>query len=711
MKTLLIDNYDSYSHILADYIWRCSDAKPIVVKNDSLSLEEIKYLEFDNIVISPGPGHPDKQEDFGVCRELMNYFSDVPILGVCLGHQGMGSVFGLKVKHAPSVMHGKYSDVLLAENELFNGMKQAIKVVRYHSLILEDDVSNSCVEVIARVRETGDIMGIKIKDRPYYGVQFHPESVGTEDGLKIISNFIEICKQTGNAIRRDKEGKDNMFVFTEIATKLDCEQIFTRLYKDLKYAFWLDSSQLGLNGSYSILGTSDYIIECDKDNNTVVHRDPASGEFQRAVSFGEDPFDLLNRNLQKSVNVPADFPFSFVGGLLGFFSYEAKRWTSYGESSFPKGERSRDIVFMRVEEFLLVDHVTGRTFACSIECGSGQHAGYASAIQEVLQEAQISFEKYKVLAKSGRGNLVDPEEVEVRMKFSQQEYKHKIEQVFEELRNGESYEVCLTNYFEANVSVDPYMLYRVLRLVNPAPFSAYLRFGSDAILSSSPERFISLDASRRIVCEPIKGTRKRGSTTWENELIKEELLSSEKDHAELLMITDLIRNDLAKVSKRGSVEVTKLVRATEYATVIQLSSVIQSEFCENRSIIDLFKNVFPGGSITGAPKMRTCEIIDRLEERERGVYTGCIGYFSYNDTMDFNIAIRTIEYKNGRVSFGSGGAIIIDSDPEAEFQEILTKAYAMIKAINLAEHGRFENHELVREMSEVEDYEMVTRNN
>jgi para-aminobenzoate synthetase len=129
MKTLLIDNYDSYSHILADYIWRCSDHKPVVIKNDSLSLEEIKYLEFDNIIISPGLGHPDKPDDFGVSRELMNYFNNVPILGVCLGHQGMGSVFGLKVTHAPKVMHGKYSDVKLARNELFKDMNDTIKVV------------------------------------------------------------------------------------------------------------------------------------------------------------------------------------------------------------------------------------------------------------------------------------------------------------------------------------------------------------------------------------------------------------------------------------------------------------------------------------------------------------------------------------------------------------------------------------------------------
>ncbi|WP_199694541.1 anthranilate synthase component II, partial [Sorangium cellulosum] len=193
MKTLLIDNYDSYTHILGQYLWEVNGEEPIIVRNDSLSLAEIRDLDVDSIVISPGPGRPERRADFGVCAEVIEALADTPILGVCLGHQGLAARFGGRVRHAPRVMHGKVAEVEHGGAGLFEGVPSPFKVVRYHSLIVSDDDLPAEIEVTARTRGDGLIMALKIKDRPFHGVQFHPESIGTEYGRKILSNFREIA--------------------------------------------------------------------------------------------------------------------------------------------------------------------------------------------------------------------------------------------------------------------------------------------------------------------------------------------------------------------------------------------------------------------------------------------------------------------------------------------------------------------------------------
>ncbi|MEL7124535.1 MAG: anthranilate synthase component I family protein, partial [Bacteroidota bacterium] len=240
------------------------------------------------------------------------------------------------------------------------------------------------------------------------------------------------------------------------------------------------------------------------------------------------------------------------------------------------------------------------------------------------------------------------------------------------------------------------LLYRTLRLTNPAPYSAFIKIPGMAFLSSSPECFFTLNNKQEIKSEPIKGTRALGATEDLTDQIKQELLDSAKDHAELLMIIDLIRNDLSKVCEMGSVVVEEMVRLTEYPTVLQTSSLILGKLLNGKTAVDIIKEIFPGGSITGAPKLRTMNIIDAHEDRARGIYTGSIGYLSLDQAAEFNIAIRTMVYETetNTLSFGSGGAILADSDPGAEFQEILVKAYALLRAANLAKFNAFEHLQL-----------------
>jgi para-aminobenzoate synthetase len=256
-----------------------------------------------------------------------------------------------------------------------------------------------------------------------------------------------------------------------------------------------------------------------------------------------------------------------------------------------------------------------------------------------------------------------------------------------ELAAGESYEVCLTDQISTDASPDPFALYRQLRRSNPAPFAAFLRFGDRAVVSSSPERFLSVDRDRRVQARPIKGTISRCEDPTEDAARRTELAEDEKTRAEHLMIVDLLRNDLGIVCDVDSVRVPDLMVVEPYATVHQMVSTIVGHLEEGRSAVDCVRATFPGGSMTGAPKERTMEIIDDLEAEARGVYSGAIGWFGVDGAMDLSIVIRTIVMRPGRTTIGAGGAIVMQSDPEDEFDEILLKARAPMATIAEAVTG------------------------
>ena len=264
--------------------------------------------------------------------------------------------------------------------------------------------------------------------------------------------------------------------------------------------------------------------------------------------------------------------------------------------------------------------------------------------------------------------------------FSREDYVRAVEKARQYIIDGDIFEVNISQRYEADISVHPYELYRNLRQINPAPFSAYLKFGELAVVSSSPERFLSCRGDR-VETRPIKGTLRRGKTPAEDESNAKELLHSSKDLAENMMIVDLERNDLGRVCCYGSVKVTELAVLETYPTVFHLTSTIEGRLRDGISRIDLLKATFPGGSITGAPKVRAMEIIDELEPTRRSIYTGSIGYLGFDGNMDVNIVIRTFLIKGNKAYFQVGGAVVYDSDPEAEYQETLDKGQALFKAL------------------------------
>jgi len=266
--------------------------------------------------------------------------------------------------------------------------------------------------------------------------------------------------------------------------------------------------------------------------------------------------------------------------------------------------------------------------------------------------------------------------------FTRAEYEGAVSRIRDYIAAGDVYQVNLSQRFHAPFPGSSLALYRRLRARNPAPFGAYLEFAGGAVTSISPERFLRLDATTRATeARPIKGTRPRGSTPGEDSALARELLESEKDRAENVMIVDLLRNDLGKVCRAGSVAVPKLFALESHPTVHHLVSTVTGVLADDRDAFDLLRAAFPGGSVTGAPKIRAMEIIAELERAPRALYCGAIGYVSTTGAMDFNIPIRTIVLQGGAATFHAGAGIVWDSEPAAEYQETLAKARTMIDAL------------------------------
>jgi para-aminobenzoate synthetase len=327
----------------------------------------------------------------------------------------------------------------------------------------------------------------------------------------------------------------------------------------------------------------------------------------------------------------------------------------------------------------VIDHEAGRTYSLTLVKNGAEECGrrwldYASM---VLAGAGAGAG----CAARGPASPATRAELDVTLRSSPAEYARLVRECMSEIRQGETYEVCLTNTITTRRPPDPWETYRDLRRRNPAPYGALLRFQDVQVLSASPERFLRIDRDGCVEAKPIKGTRPRGQTREEDEARAAELERSEKDRAENLMIVDLLRNDLGKVSETGSVHVPVIFDVETYATVHQLVSTVRSRLRAGVSPVACVRAAFPGGSMTGAPKRRTMQIIDRLEGASRGVYSGALGYFALSGAVDLSIVIRTIVVAGESARVGAGGAVVALSDPDDEVAEMLLKARASLDAL------------------------------
>jgi para-aminobenzoate synthetase len=693
MRTLLIDNYDSFTFNLFQLLAGVNREDPIVVRNDEATWDELSRLDFDNIVISPGPGRPEHGKDFGVCGDAIEA-AEVPLLGVCLGHQGLAHFSGGTVVHAPEVMHGRLSAIFHDESPLYAAIPQGFQAVRYHSLCAARPLPE-CLEVTAWSGD-GVVMGVAHRERPLWGVQFHPESICTNDGRQLVQNFRDLTEQAAGetpsrprrrptrpdpaAAHAAERPQDLALEVRKLDRLYDPERVFCHLFADEGHAFWLDSSKVSdARSRFSFMGTSGGPL------SSVVTYDVTATELRivrpdRTEVLSESIFDYLDRELRRLGTVGGGLPFDLTCGFVGYLGYELK---ADCEGGLPHRSPLPDAAFVFADRLLAFDHQEQATYVVCLTDRATAAAG-ERWVDEVSRELDALPPLPALDIRDGGADSA----VEFRLSRPHDTYIEDINRCKHYLTEGESYEICLTNKVWTDTTVEPLRLYRILRHINPAPFSAFLRFGDAAVASSSPERFLKIHRDGWVEAKPIKGTISRGHDPEEDRRLSEHLRTDEKSRAENLMITDLLRNDLGIVCEIGTVHVPHLMEVETYETVHQLVSTVAGHLREELGPADCVRACFPGGSMTGAPKKRTMEIIDELEKEPRGVYSGAIGYLGLSGATDLNIVIRTIVIDARSTSIGTGGAIVMQSDPEEEYEEILLKAEAPMRAIMLCAEGR-----------------------
>jgi para-aminobenzoate synthetase component 1 len=451
------------------------------------------------------------------------------------------------------------------------------------------------------------------------------------------------------------------------------------LFRHEPYCFFLDSSMDPQKlGRYSFMGSNPFLVMRSRGKRIVVTEDGMP-----SVIKG-NPFDVLGEYLEKYHLDVKDAPVPFMGGAVGYLSYDLCHFIERLPKTAVNDLKLPESYFGFYDLIVANDNLLNKTYIVSTGFPEQEEMHRLRHAQERLNEFKEKLAQLPHNSESSTPISFAIHKTELKGNFTHDAYVKAVERARQYIIDGDIFEVNISQRFEAHLTIPPYELYCRLRAINPAPFASYLGFDKLTIVSASPERFLKVQGDW-VETRPIKGTVRRGKTTQEDRKKASELLSSMKDHAENMMIVDLERNDLGRVCRYGTVRVSELAILEAFPTVFHLTSTVVGRLRADKNRYDLLKATFPGGSITGAPKVRSMEIIDELEPTRRSVYTGSIGYLSFDGNMDINIVIRTFIIKGSRAYFQVGGAVVYDSDPESEYQETLDKGRALVNALNMAE--------------------------
>ncbi|HTH72868.1 MAG TPA: aminodeoxychorismate synthase component I [Trinickia sp.] len=474
----------------------------------------------------------------------------------------------------------------------------------------------------------------------------------------------------------------------------DAAAVFDRLFAASRGAFLLESSLVVPGFSrFSFMGDAHGRYgECVTYEVRTQTATVRSGDVTRSLR-APNIFEFIASELaQRQVHCDADLPFGFDLGCAGVLGYEVKAETI---GAHPHASTVADAAFVFATRMVVLDHLEQKTYllhlvedAASCDAARAWFDRASTAVAAACGELQSSEAPGGLNAATAASRRkLTLAEVEgwiaenARIRHDRSTYIGKIGEALSEIVHGESYEICLTNQISFSFRYAPFDLYRAMRRLTPAPHAAYFDSGDFSLVSASPERFLSVDRSCVAEAKPIKGTRPRGRSDDDDAALVRELRTSEKDRAENLMIVDLLRNDLGQVCETGSVHVPKLFDVETYSHVHQLVSTVRGTLKPGVSAVDCIRATFPGGSMTGAPKKRTMEIIDRLEEGARGIYSGALGWFGLSGACDFSIVIRSVTISDGVAHLGVGGAITALSDPAEEFDETIVKARGVVEAV------------------------------
>ncbi|MGM0366119.1 MAG: aminodeoxychorismate synthase component I [Actinomycetota bacterium] len=485
-------------------------------------------------------------------------------------------------------------------------------------------------------------------------------------------------------------------VFLKLDIDISPQDCYYRL-KDFNPLVFLDSSLDSSYSNYSYLGFNPSVIleSFGYKNKTSICGKLSYYSYQHPLSFmqegiqawGERDTSFYAADKQKIEPAEKEGLPDFCGGFMGYLAYDLKNYIEKlpQTAGDDYGMPLIYLVFFRqaiayshsLGQWYYIRNFSGREMPESIK-GMHEQAKKESADVENCCRSGDN-KRADIIAKYKRRGL---EAAEIKSNFKKSQYMDSVGRAKQYIYDGDIYQVNLSQRFTVNLKVEPEDFYYILRTKNPAPYSAFIKTPDFCVASTSPERFLYIKGSY-VETRPIKGTRPRGKTAEEDLAYERELAESKKDRAELNMIVDLERNDLGKFCYYGSVEVAEHAVIEKYARVLHSVSTVTGKIKDSAKFSDIIKATFPGGSITGAPKIRAMEIIDELEPTARSVYTGSVGYIGIDGTADLNIAIRTMIIKGGRYCYNVGGGIVADSSPEDEYEETLAKGLALRETLNL----------------------------
>ncbi|KAE9398449.1 para-aminobenzoate synthase [Gymnopus androsaceus JB14] len=720
-RLLLIDSYDSFAFNLAAL---CRIAIPDcsihIIQNDRLTINELLPLlkAFSAIIIGPGPGSPALAEDIGIVKDIWRLAEQdlLPIFAVCLGFQSLVIEHGGELRRLRVVKHGQVSEILHSGRDIFQNLDK-VTAVRYHSLYAVPHSKE--IEPLAwsddGVENDKILMAAKHRTRPFWGVQYHPESVLTDEGgLHILQNFWTLANEWSRERNRRPRALDLSSIGqpwphlespklppsqTTIAPSvltsvveipgISVVEICEMLGVDDHRSPFILLDSAANPGRFSIvaslLPTSLQILYSVGDTAVTLKRGKT---VTREPLAGTDIWSWISRFMQRVEAKDGCPDVPFWGGLIGSLSYELGVHSLDVPLRHNRGDSNphHDLNLVYVQRCLVLDSSTNKVYIQSLLPDDVAWIKESSHRLQALSTSTTAICSSNVHCASAQVKLPN-----------RSHYISKIEDAQDFLRSGDSYELCLTAHTHLSVSrcLSSWERYKLLRRSNPAPYSAYIRLQPTTFLSSSPERFLSYSRPPNALCQlrPIKGTiRKAPGITRAH--AEEALRGSRKEVAENLMIVDLIRHDLHGVVGLD-VDVKKFCGIEEYETVWQMVSVVEGRLPTGSSRSDLgwevLKRSLPPGSMTGAPKKRSVEILQNLEDEDRSLYSGVFGYWCVGGGGDWSVAIRScfkhepeseaeqdLDMENWVI--GAGGAITALSDPEAEWDEMLLKLQSVLGA-------------------------------
>jgi anthranilate synthase component 1 len=474
-----------------------------------------------------------------------------------------------------------------------------------------------------------------------------------------------------------------------IADLLTPVSAFLKIAEHSDYAFLFESVEGGERiARYSFLGKDPFLVLRQRAGRTVLDRTGVTTE-------SDEPFVQVLRRLMAEFQSPfvPGLP-RFTGGAVGFIGYDASpvfepalqdawRKASWAHTSDPAAPGEDQAGFMLFDTVLAFDHVKHRILIIA--------NARVTADEDLQALYQFACAKIHFLERELERGLSQPEPrteaaPEMQSNLTKEKFEEGVRAIKERIAAGDIYQAVLSQRFEADVTADPFTIYRALRHVNPSPYMYFMRMGGLAIVGSSPEMLVRVEGSH-VETHPIAGTRPRGASDEEDLRLGEELKRNEKERAEHVMLVDLGRNDLGRVCQYGSVKVPQYMSLERYSHVMHLVSTVEGRLAEEHDHLDALVACFPAGTVSGAPKIRAMEILSELEPTARDIYAGAVGYIDFAGNLDFCIAIRTITIRNGRARVQAGAGIVADSNPAAEYQETRDKARALMQALEMAEAG------------------------